>query len=195
MIGKNYQNTNKYPESTFGWVETILRWFFSNVILGGFAVIVSFLAHLFSKGSEGLPNDFGFGLTILAIAVVIISTEPPDYSNNDSRKIQKWCRLIAIIIMVVGSVITFALTPSDLINKSSIDKALIDSFSYCLFISSVICGFIAYQDQLKGSDEYIQSIINSVRQECLSEYSNSEDQNVKTLKERSKNTNYSDVQL
>lgn len=152
----------QFPSDILEWILVFLRWIFQNLVLGSIALLVSLLAVALSLKPPSLPQDFILAVTVLAMTIAATSAEWMDESEDSSLKESKaWLKRITLIVLIIGALLAFAKTPSELLQDQKIDNHIALWVSLGLLLSSVIIGFLSHLVQLKGRDALIVSVITS----------------------------------
>lgn len=156
-----HQFPKQFPNGFLGWALVFLRWIFGNLILGSIALLVSLIATALSLKPPSLPQDFILGITVLAMTIAATSAEWLDESEDGLLKESKaWLRRITIIVLIVGALLAFVKTPSELLQDKKIDNHIALWVSLGLLLSAVIIGFLSHLVQLKGRDALVVSVIS-----------------------------------
>lgn len=149
-----------YPKNTGKWFKTLLKWLWTNVILGLLAVLVSGILILVTKGAATMPADLALSLVVLAMTLAANGMDALDDGKVvDIQGASQWLRPLFILFLIFGAVLAAVSTPNDLLRKENLDQLAVGLFCVALLVLVIPFSFFAHTLSLKSRDAEVAKII------------------------------------
>ncbi|MGK9231957.1 hypothetical protein KXS07_35375 [Inquilinus limosus] len=183
------------PATMGQWVSAYGAWFWTNLILGGLAILTALFIWAISNAPLLFPADLALGVTTLAITVAVSATDfPAEYANTHGIA-QYWLKKVTAAITFLGLLVTTLATLNPAFKNSMVDPTLATCISLALLALATVVGSFAFYIQIKGAEAHMIKVIAEARG-STGGYADEVDAEGQSMKRRAKDvTDYNGIKI